>query len=62
MKPLEHDWDERGRYRVCLRCGQRQFREAGQRKGGQLRPTDMGARWVPEAEPCGQPAPEPEEA
>jgi hypothetical protein len=47
----EHIWIDHGRWRECVRCGQRQYRAAGQKRGAQA----YTVVWLPEPQPCFQP-------
>ena len=52
MTAPDHEWSDYGRWRMCARCGQRQYRAAGQKRGSQAFTTNVVLLWLPEAEPC----------
>jgi hypothetical protein len=62
MNAPEHIWIDHGRWRECVRCGQRQYQAAAQPRGSQAFTTTVVSRWLPEPEPCVQPTPGPPEA
>jgi hypothetical protein len=33
MKALEHEWVDHGRWRLCVQCGQRQYRAVSPARG-----------------------------
>jgi hypothetical protein len=52
MKAPEHEWNDHGRWRVCSRCGQRQYKATAEKRGSQSLASRVPTFWLPEPEPC----------
>jgi hypothetical protein len=56
MEAPEHEWVDHGRWRQCVRCGQKQFMPTSRSRSGVAFSTSTASsRWLPaEPEPCVQ--------
>ncbi len=52
MKAAKHEWADHGRWRECVRCGQRQYKATAEKRGSQSLASRVPTVWLPDAEPC----------